>query len=176
MTTLTLLDQTETARRVTRVIRVAGKIESELHLLACSILAHVRDHSNTTDCVRLMNGLPRGLRVKALGVWFKKFSNGKLVLSQDDTKSWVCDLKKDRKPEDFDIDGAMEVTYADLTNEKTPVTVTVEALVKMLSRRATDTETNDDGTPKVSPEARALASKLVAYVRETGADKVVAIA
>jgi hypothetical protein len=171
-----LLNQSETARRVTRVSRVAVKIEAEIHLLACSILEHTRAHGDYTQGVALLNGLPRGQRVKALAFWFTKFSNGKLVYAIDKTsKQWAGALNKQRVDGDFDVAAAMETSFADLTNEQAPKSATVESILKALEAKATNVKMHDDGiTPVVTPAARAFASELVKFVRANSLDKQIA--
>lgn len=165
----TLYSQSQVASKVARVVRIAGRVEAEVHVIACSILDHIRAHGDTTQALVLLNGLPRGTRVKALAFWFKHYSTSKVIFTF--AKEWTVELKKDRTDEDFKISEAMETTFADLTNEKDPVSVTVESILRNLSRNATNTDMHDDGkTPKVSPEARAFASKLVLLAREAGLD------
>jgi len=169
----TAIDRGSIHKRVDRCVRIAGKVESEIHLIATSILQHTQQHGDYTAGVTLLNGLPRGTRVKALAYWFKHFSNGKLLFKVDDeTKLYVGKLDKDRDESDFKIDDAWATTFADLTNEVEPKSLTVEKLIKTLSRNATNSEMHDDGvTPKVTAEARELASKIVAFVRENGYDR-----
>ena len=161
----------DVSKRVARVCRIGVRIESEIHLLACSILEHTRLHGDYTAGEQLLNGLPRGTRVKSLAFWFKEMSNGKLAFKIDDSKKYVGDLKKDRNDEDFKMDAAVATTFADLTNEVAPVSVTVKSLLSSLSRKATNAEMFDDGvTPKVTPEARDVASRILAFVKENKLD------
>lgn len=162
-----LLTQTDLMKTIGEIGTVAHKLQESIHLCACSGLDHVRAHGDTTGVVALCNALPNGQRVKALAFWFKKFSNGKLVLSYDKTgKTWAAKLSKQREDADFDVTGAMAVTFADLTDEKNPQSVTVESILKSLVSKSTNTA-NFDGTeiPKVAADARAFAAKLVAFAR-----------
>ena len=156
--------------RVARIVRVAGKVDAELHVVLCSILDHTREHGDYTAILPLLNGLPKGIRLQGIIAWLSHFSNKKLIARLDSkTKQFVCDLAKDRQDSDFDIVGAMAVTFGDFTAEPVPTTLTVALLIKMLEKKATDTATNKDGSPKVAPEARDFASKLVAAARELAA-------
>ena len=67
---------------------------------------------------------------------------------------------------------AMETTFADLTAEKDPKTLTLSQWLKSLRRTATNAE-NFDGTdvPKVSAELRAVASQVVAMVEKAISEK-----
>jgi hypothetical protein len=166
----TLYTQSQVASKVARIVRIAGRVEAEVHQIACSILDHTRAHGDYTQALVLLNGLPRGTRVKALAFWFKHYSSNKLIFTFAKGE-WTAELKKDRKDSDFNVTEAMGTTFADLTNEKDPVSVTVESILRNLNRNATNTDMHEDGTtPKVSPEARAFASKLVLLAREAGLD------
>jgi len=170
--TFQAIDRGSIHKRVDRAVRIAGKIESEIHLIATSILLHTQQHGDYTAAVTLLNGLPRGTRVKALAFWFKHFSSEKLTFSVNEDKQYVGKLDKDRSESDFKIDEAWQTTFADLTNEVEPKSLTVEKLIKTMTRNAVNTEMHDDGiTPKVTPEARELASKIVAFVRDQGYDQ-----
>lgn len=168
----TLLTQKQVALAVPLLLGDAKRIESELHVIACSILDHTRLHGDYTQAETLLNGLPRGTRVKALAFWFKHFSNKKLIFTVDAaTKLYSGELKKDRDDADFNIAEAMAMSFADLSNEKDPSSVTIDSILRNLSRNATNTDLHDDGvTPKVSPEAREWASKVVGLIRGAGLD------
>ena len=161
--------------RAVAVAQAATATQGELHLVLCSILVHTRDHGDYTALETVMNGLPNGMRVKAINAWVRNFTSNKLTMKQDaKSKVWSGELRKDRNEEDFLIDDAVETTFADFTTEKEPSTITVKGLIKMLAKRAHDTETNQDGSPKVSPEARKLASVLLGVVREQKLENIAA--
>ena len=170
---IVFISRSEIVDRVNAVVQTAQKAEAEIHLCAVSILEHTRLHGDYTALETLCNGLPRGTRVKALVYWVKHFTNGKLTLKQDDKKQWVGNLSKDRDDSDFRIDAAIATTFADLTNEKSVESVTVASLIKAMRSKATNADYFEGTTiPKVTPEARAAASKVVAFMIEQGMDKV----
>ena len=162
-----LLTQTEVSEAIPALATNAANVQATIHQIGCSILEHTRQHGDYTGAERLCNALPRGQRVKALAFWFRHFSNGKLTLAvAKDTKMWVGKLAKDRDFADFDVDSAMETTFADLTSEKDPTTLTLEKFIKGLERTANNDATFDGTSiPKVAPEARAVAATLVAAYR-----------
>jgi hypothetical protein len=163
---MNLYTRSQIGSRVARIVRVAGKVDAELHVVLCSILDHTREHGDYTALLPLLNGLPKGQRVQGIAAWLKHFSGKKLIARIDsETKQWVCELSKDRQDSDFDIVGAMAITFGDFTKEPEPTTLTIALLVKMLEKRATSDEVNKDGSPKVSADAKDLASKLVAFAR-----------
>ena len=144
------ISRSDLSARVAAVCATAVKAQAEIHACAVSGLEHTRVHGDYTSMEALLNGLPRGTRVKALAYWFKHFSNGKLT---------------------FKIDEAIATTFADLTNEKSVESVTVESLLKALRNKATNTDYFEGTTiPKVTQEARIAASKLIAFAIEQGMD------
>lgn len=167
---MNLYSRSQIASRVARIVRVAGKVDGELHVVLCSILDHTREHGDYTAILPLLNGLPNGVRKQAIVAWVSHFTNKKLIARLDSkSKEWVCELAKERADSDFDIVGAMAVTYGDFTKEPEPTTLTVALLIKMLEKKATDNTANKDGSPKVAPDAADLASKLVAFARQHAA-------
>lgn len=163
-----LLTQQDVTARIVKLGASAAEVQSEIHLIACSTLDHIRVHGDTTGAVALMNALPKGQRVKSLSFWFRHFSNGKVAMALDKaTDTWSCTLGKKRTEADFDIVAALAMTFADLTTEREPVSMTLEQFIKGLERTANNTA-NHDGTeiPKVSEPVRALAAKLNAYIRD----------
>ena len=155
--------------RVLKLGASSKEVQAEIHLLGCSTLEHMQKHGDSTGATMLMNALPNGQRVKALALWFRHFSNGAVNMTEK-KGTWSCKLKPGRKPEDFDIDGAIATTFADLTTERDPVTLTLEKFVKSLERTANNEEVFDGtDTPKVSPAVRNLAAQYVkAYRAATG--------
>jgi hypothetical protein len=163
---MNLYSRSQIGSKVARIVKGAKMVDAELHVVLCSILDHTREHGDFTAILPLFNGLPNGVRKQGIVAWLSHFSNKKLVARLDTkTKEWVCELSKERSNADFDIVGAMAVTFGDFTKEPEATTLTLAMLVKLLEKKATSDEVNKDGSPKVSPEARDLASKLVAYAR-----------
>lgn len=153
--------------RISSVAASARTLESDIHQLAYSTLDHIRDSGDYRGAVALLNALPKGQRVQALAAWYRHFSNGKITLRQDASKTWICALK-DRTETDFDMEGAEGTTYADLTNEAAPKQLDVAAFVKRLEAVSTNDSTiTVDGVekPKVTPATRSLAAQVVAFVR-----------
>lgn len=175
MTDIKLMTQGDLMKAIPLLAADARTVQDRIHVCGCSALDHVRAHGDTTGFVALLNALPNGQRVKALAYWASHFSSKKLVLTYDKkAKTWVAVLSKQRSDSDFNIADAMAITFADLTEEQAPKTMTVEMLIKKLTSASTNSE-NFDGTdiPKVEPAARALAAKLLAFVREQPAQPAV---
>ena len=167
---MNLYSRSVIAQKVTAIIASAKATDSELHVVLCSILDHTREHGDYTAILPLLNGLPNGQRKQGIVAWVSHFTSKKLTIKLDNkSKEWGAELSKDRTDKDFDIVGAMAVTFGDFTKEPEPTTVTLAMLIKMLEKRATSDELNKDGSPKVSEEARIMASKLVAFARQAQA-------
>lgn len=141
----------------------AKNVQRDIHVAACNTLMHIQEHGDFTLAVKLMNLLPSGQRVKGLALWYKHFSGGKFTVRKDKKAGgWVGALSKDRTPEDFNIAGAVEVSFADFSEEKDPQAMTVEKLVKYLQKLVDNTDTLPNGELKVQPEAAAMAAKMLA--------------
>lgn len=63
-----------------------GKLDTELHMLACSALDHVIKHNDPTLLNRLVDGLPGSVRKNALRDWAVGFGN----VVYDDTSKSIC--------------------------------------------------------------------------------------
>jgi len=165
--TVSILSVAECRTAIGEIKGSARSLQDRIHTVAVSCLAHVRDHGDWTLATGLLDVLPNGQRVKALAHWFGHFSNGKAKFSLDKaTGAWTCDLAKDRTDGDFDVDGANEVTFADLTTEAEARTMDTKVFEKTMARYANNDKLNKDGSPKVTPEARALAARVVSLIRE----------
>lgn len=173
MSKFKLLTQADALTAITLLKTDAASVQDRIHLIACSTLDHIRAHGDTRGAVSLLNVLPRGQRVKALAHWYKEFSGDKAVFVEDKpNKTWECKLAKGRNDSDFRIEAAMAMTFADLTTEKDPQSVTIESMLRNLKRQATNTDTHE-GTdiPKVSADARDLARAVMKLVVDNGLDK-----
>ena len=157
------LNLKETAIKI-KSIKVRGaNLQSDIHQVACSTLAHIRDHGDYTLAVSLMNAIPTGVRVKGLALWFHHFSNGKFAVRQDKKQGniWVGSVNKDRSPEDFLVDDAVKVTFADFTTEPVKQEITVEKIKKYLEGLINNEVILADGKTQVSPEALETAVRLL---------------
>lgn len=174
MTSFTIIPQADCGKRIARIKRIGASLQAEIHLVACSTLAHIRDHGDYTLAVQLLDALPNGQRVKSLAYWYNRFSDGAAIFTQKSGEGWACKLSKTRTAEMFDVDAAYETSFADLTSEKNPVTMTVPQVLAYLKRKADDDAANADGSPRIAPEARELFAALwVAGSKAVNAPKVV---
>jgi len=175
MSTLKLIDLVSVSDIMPRIATLhtdAARQQQEIHLLACSSLDHIRQHGDSTAMVALHNALPNGTRVKALALWAGAFSNAKIQMKLDKaTGEWTCKLAK-RTDADFDMEGAMEISFADYSTERDYTTLNIKAFIKGLARTASNTA-KFDGTDqlKVDPAVNALAAKLNNFIRDNGLDK-----
>jgi len=146
-------------KEISAIATSAAKLNERIHVCAVSCLAHVRDHGDWTPAALLCDALPKGQRVKALVHWFGHFSNGKLKLRETEL-GYRATLAKDRTAADFDIEGAMAVTFGDLTTERPPSVMTAESLLKVLARKASTREFDANGQRKATRASIALAASL----------------
>lgn len=160
MTTFNILDQATCKSRIKRIKSLGGRLQQEIHVVGVSTLAHIRDYGDWTGAVNLLDALPNGQRVKALAHWFNHFSGGAAKFTfAGGTAGWTCKLVKSRTPEMFDIEGAWNTSFADLTKEKDPKTLGVKEVLAYLKRKAND-DGEVNGVPRVSDEARELFASL----------------
>jgi hypothetical protein len=64
----------EIAKRTARLSKVAVFVDTEIHLLACSVLAHVAKHRDTTLVTNLFMAMPKSAKRPALAKWFGAFA------------------------------------------------------------------------------------------------------
>lgn len=164
-----IIPSAEVAKRIAKIAKVGASLQAEIHEIAVQTLAHIAAHGDTTLAIRLLNGLPNGQRVKALGFWYGEMSGGKATFSYDKVAAtWQCRLAKDRAEDgsDFDLDRAVSVTFADLTAEKSPSTFNGRSLLSFMKRKANEDGLNNDGTPKVTPFVREYCTRMYAQLEE----------
>lgn len=147
----------------------ARNVQGRIHIAAVSTLEHTAQSGDFRGAIALLSALPNGTRVKALAAWYREFSGKQLSLTYDPkARTWGGKLKDGWSAEHFDVARAESVTFADLTSEIEPKVMDKAAYIKMLERTSTnDKQIEIDGkkVDKVTPEARALAAKVVAFVR-----------
>lgn len=155
-----LLNREKCAELITDLGSRAASVQADIHVAGCSSIAHMRDHGDYRCALQLLNALPRGQRVQGLAEWFRAFTSKKFSVTYDaKERAWKGSLKKERAPEDFKVEEAMLVTFADFTKEKVARTMTVEKLLAYLTRVANNTDTVN-GKPVVDEPTRALAARL----------------
>ncbi len=141
----------------------ATELAARVHEVAYNTLLHVKEHGDVSLLESLLNALPQrsGMRAEALAEWYRKVSNKAIRIAKDG-EVWSAKCSG-HKPEDFDLVLAESTSPFMLTKEKAPgKTFTVDMLLKKLRTWATEADTNEDGTPKVDPAVRQLASRLLA--------------
>jgi hypothetical protein len=164
MTTFNILKADEIRTRTGVLRSTAATLQVEIHVLAVSCLAHIRDHGDWTLFTGLLDAIPKGQRVQALVLWSSVFS-GKLVsFSAKPGEGYVGKLARgwETKKYLFDIEGAFATTFADLVPERGYSTLTIGAALAYIKRKANDTGLHPDGSPKVDPKAREFLGTLFA--------------
>ena len=168
-----ILSQADTVKKIKSIRTRANKLQSDIHVCAVSTLAHMRDHGDYTGAVLLMNALPNGQRIKGLAAWYKNFSNGKFALRQDKKQGniWVGALQSKadgRVEEDFNVEGASKITFAEFSNESVENQVTPDSIKKYLDRLIANDETIKnalgEAQPKVTEAAKNAAKLMLAMI------------
>lgn len=161
-----ILNSAEITKRIAKLSKQAKGIQTEIHEIAVQTLAHIAQHGDYTLATRLLDGLPNGQRVKALANWYRVFSNGAVSFNYDPSNGWQGKLAKKRTLEMFDLDGAVDTTFADLVPEKGYQTLTLAGLVAMFKRKADEDGKNPDGSDKVAPGVRDICAELYGKYRD----------
>jgi hypothetical protein len=155
MSTFNILSPESCGKRIARITKVGKALQSEIHLVATSLLSHLRDFGDYRQPIALLNGMPSGQRRNALAYWFGHFSTGAAIFSFDaSNKTWKCKLDPKRVPEQFQVIEAWKTTFGDLVLEKSHSTFNLEGLMNFMKRKANEVGLNPDGTPKVEKEVR----------------------
>ncbi len=161
---INLQDVATMSASISKIKTNSTELQALIHETAVSVLAHVRDHGDTTLAVRLVNAMSSGTRREGLSAWFYKFSNKTMNLSSKDGV-WTCKLKPGREPADFDIEGAMAVDFGDLTKEaKAPKAMTLEDIFKALKKFTNNDKLLENGSPVVPPNVVAAAQRALAAI------------
>lgn len=123
------------AALVTSIGKASSKLDATIHVALVSLLAHIRDHGDTTLMTRLFSLLPKGSRVKSYFDWCQKF--GPLTVYRDRDRFGQVKVNKGWKPEQFDIVSAMAIAPWDLvSHNKEAKALEFSAIVRWVSREA----------------------------------------
>lgn len=171
MSKFSLLTVSEANEKIASIRQSARVLQSDIHVVAVSALAHTRDHGDWTVFASLLNALPSGQRVATLAKWVNVFSGKQLSFFRDKKNGnvWSGKLTPKADADKFDVDGAMATEYGDLEEEKVQSEITLEKLRVMVARIANNRGTNKDGTRRVSDKVIAIASKCVALIDDAKA-------
>lgn len=161
-----ILSVEECASIVTEIRGSAKALQAKIHHVAVSTLVHIRDTGDTRGALALVQALPNGQRIEGLKAWYTGMSSDKITFGKNaDTGETTIKLAKDRVPANFLVAEAEVTDFGSYTKEAKPRTFTVDQLIKQLEGKATNTELNEDGSPKVEEAARMVAAKMVASYR-----------
>lgn len=130
-----ILDSTKLNAAITLIARASSKLDTQIHVVAVSCLAHIRDHGNTTPLTSLFAALPKGTRLKSVFVWCEKFAP--ISVSMKKETYGQVKLHKDRTPEQFDVLNAMAFAPWDLAGHKEEApALDFVGLLKLVTRHA----------------------------------------
>ncbi len=113
---------------IAKVKTLGVELDKHIHVTAVSVLNHFILHGDCTLATNLVDAMPKSGRKKALIEWFRTFGNLKY-----DTKREV--FGKGTKEEQNNLEGAAAMPFWDLTAEKDPKPITIEAILNMVQAR-----------------------------------------
>lgn len=144
------------------IVKIRGnsqELQALIHGTAVSVLAHIRDHGDTRQVIKLMTALPTAQRRETLALWFKTYSNGKLKITLSKDAGWVAKLDSNRMESDFDIEAAADMEYGDLVPEPKAKQSELKNLIAAIAKYTKSDLMKDGKTPKNPPEIIAAAQK-----------------
>lgn len=120
-------------KNIRSIVGRSAKLAGETHVALVSGMWHAREHGDTTRLTALVGGLHSSNRKQGIVAWLNKF----MPVTDEgvNAKSGEMKLRKDRKPEDFQIEQAEAVPYWDFTVEKPVAELTLPALLKLLNTK-----------------------------------------
>lgn len=164
----TLKDKAGIATSIAAIAVAGTALGTEAHQTLVSILAHIRDHGDTSQLTAFVKALPSMARRNAVGPYVQHFSGKQLNVVLKDGE-WNSKLVGKRDNDLFDIEGAMEISFADFTKEPKvkDQPLTLADLVKMLKRVTGNDKTLKDGvTPMVPDYVVAAAQRAIAVIEQ----------
>lgn len=155
----TLMNVADIATAIGTIRAQSKDVQQLIHTTAVSVLAHVRDHGDTTLAVRLANAMSSGQRREGLAAWFLKFSGEQMRLTFKDGNC-EAKLKSGWSADKFDVEGSELVDYGDLTKEKSQEkAMDLVKLIQAIKKFTTNDKKLADGTPVVPADVVAAAQK-----------------
>lgn len=116
-------------KAINSIIRRGVQFDQDVHTAAVSCLFHAEQHGDVTLATRLVNGMPRSSRRKALIHWFSK--HGKMAYKEKESQ-----FKIDKaKSKSWKLAEAEQVPFWEFTEEKEPGKLTIEQIVKSVVNR-----------------------------------------
>lgn len=153
------LNVKEAAARIASIAKRGKALDADVHQVACSTLVHVREHGDYTLIEKLIRALPAQSRHKALAYWYNHFAKGAMVVEV--SKAGVkVKLSKERTPEMFRVDEAVETPFWSLTTEKDVEPLTIAQWLKRIERMA-QYEAKEGQPQRFAPELIGFAKKIL---------------
>lgn len=158
-----LSDLTSINKAITSINTRGAKLDESIHIAACSVLAHVAQHRDTTIADKLVNAMPKGGRKLALVEFMLAYGTMcKLDPSKDKDAIKAGRLFKNDDARTLNINDAMAKSWTEFKKESHPITAfDAQSAVKALLDRLNNA--NAKGMPiEHREEALAQAKALVA--------------
>ena len=132
MSTFKLHTGTAAITTAIKAIAKNGKaLDNAIQKTGVSIIAHVRDHGDTTLAVALVKAMPRGSRVSAVIDWLNAFSPMTLQLTK---AGLTVELDKKRVPADSKVADAIATPWYTFKKETAKEVVTLESLIEKFEK------------------------------------------
>lgn len=116
-------------KAINSIIRRGVQFDKDVHQAAVSCLYHGEQHGDLTLATRLVNGMPRSSRRKALIHWFTKHG---MMTYKEKEQAFKMDKGKSKA---WKLSDAESVPFWEFTEEKDPAKLTMEGLVKSVVNR-----------------------------------------
>lgn len=147
------------AKLVMSIAERGVKLDSDIHLAACSVLAHTAAHRNKTLIGNLVDALPKSARRKALIDWFEAFGpykigyiNAAVVMPKADTPEWIA------YTDDFEntIEKACLTPFwmEKETGAKDKKAITMAGIIEYLNKKAKDKQADADTQNRIAAVAK----------------------
>lgn len=152
-------------KAITSIQGRGAKLDKDIHLAACSVLAHAAEHGDTTLADKLVQAMPKGGRKLALVAFLLNFGNIRMLDSKADKAAIdagrLFTMDKSRK---YDCKAAEAVCWTEFKKEADIATVfdaqaAVHSLLNRL-KKATEGKLEIHGREAALLEAKALVKAL----------------
>lgn len=120
----------QTTKAIGTIKRMGVRFDTLVHVTAVSCIKHAEDSGDFTLASKLVKAMPKSARGKALVHWFTMFSPCQWSKEADQFKK-----TKGEKAVAFDLQGAEATPFYELTPEKDPAPITIEAIIASIKSR-----------------------------------------
>lgn len=151
-------DSSKLSALVNSIAKSSAKLDAHIHQALVSLLAHIREHGDTTLLTKLFASVPKGSRLASYFAWCEKYAPLKVNRTKD--AFGQVKVKKGRDPEDFNILEAMAVAPWNLPeHNREAKALEFDAIVKWVTNQ---TRKSIDAGKFSIDQVRALSDRVAA--------------